>query len=769
AGRQSAGDSSGAGGNLIFRAKRAGTVNRAVAYVYPEARGTNEIFQEQEVESSSSPEIILPAVEGRAAVILDRRPVTPALFDISSASGKSLEREVNSSSDRKEVYSLSDLLVHTNSLNQSTSQDSECDDVLNLQHAGKKQVESSTSSPEIILPAVEGRAAVILDRRSVTPALFDISSASGKSLEREVNSSCDRKEVYSSSDLLVHTNSLNQSTSQDSECDDVLNLQHAGKKQVKEYAKLVCSTKKGKKQAAGDYRKKQHKAVADPEEGGFLCIGGVRIFTNRANDWFETEDNPLCVEQKEVPLTRFDRRRRTRKKYKPKFRQIPSQSEQSDETGNSSSTSIDDDVAEDYIAGVEGDFMDVDVLLQTPGACHELRVEDMGDFCATSEESSEISDDSSDEEILGCDEDASASGVDDEERDSRVENFDLGNLKLECSDDEEEGPTENFHAKGKALCKAAARKQIKQLKAGKSAPVKSAQGSSSSKKKGFGSKKWQRTELIARKRHERSLLRGFDLTSVNAKLESIVVNNVDMSAFEPMGKTDCLQVQKLASIYQLKSGSQGSGKRRFVMVTQLGKTCGSSFALHCTQILQFHKEKDVHFEMPERISHRSEGEKRRLASKGQRATRLAYQSMKGGSVLKQGHLQNMTSSSEKAAKRTPKKAGSYASEPLSFVSCGSIRSQGDDMVMGAAEVLVNEVYSEDARNVPALGIRMTTAGQWAGSSLSFGEFEAHTKGFGSRMLAKMGYVDGSGLGKDGQGIARPLQAIKRPKSLGLGA
>lgn len=43
-------------------------------------------------------------------------------------------------------------------------------------------------------------------------------------------------------------------------------------------------------------------------------------------------------------------------------------------------------------------------------------------------------------------------------------------------------------------------------------------------------------------------------------------------------------------------------------------------------------------------------------------------------------------------------------------------------------------------------------------------------GFGSRMLAKMGYEgQGSGLGRNQQGRAEPITATMRPKQLGLGA
>ncbi|KAK3439597.1 hypothetical protein EUGRSUZ_C04076 [Eucalyptus grandis] len=52
---------------------------------------------------------------------------------------------------------------------------------------------------------------------------------------------------------------------------------------------------------------------------------------------------------------------------------------------------------------------------------------------------------------------------------------------------------------------------------------------------------------------------------------------------------------------------------------------------------------------------------------------------------------------------------------------------------------------------------------------SIGAFERHTKGFGSRVMAKMGFVEGMGLGKDSQGIVNPLAAVRFPKSRGLGA
>ena len=50
----------------------------------------------------------------------------------------------------------------------------------------------------------------------------------------------------------------------------------------------------------------------------------------------------------------------------------------------------------------------------------------------------------------------------------------------------------------------------------------------------------------------------------------------------------------------------------------------------------------------------------------------------------------------------------------------------------------------------------------------WGAWERSSTGFGSRILASMGYVPGQGLGSTGQGRADPIMVTKRPKAQGLG-
>ena len=65
--------------------------------------------------------------------------------------------------------------------------------------------------------------------------------------------------------------------------------------------------------------------------------------------------------------------------------------------------------------------------------------------------------------------------------------------------------------------------------------------------------------------------------------------------------------------------------------------------------------------------------------------------------------------------------------------------------------------------------RSKKRGTVVGAGHEFGAFERHTTGFGSRMLAKMGFKGTGGLGKARDGIAEPVAAITRGKRVGLGA
>ncbi|KAK2707906.1 hypothetical protein QYM36_015554 [Artemia franciscana] len=57
------------------------------------------------------------------------------------------------------------------------------------------------------------------------------------------------------------------------------------------------------------------------------------------------------------------------------------------------------------------------------------------------------------------------------------------------------------------------------------------------------------------------------------------------------------------------------------------------------------------------------------------------------------------------------------------------------------------------------------SGNVANSAL--GEWEKHTKGFGSKMMTRLGYVMGSGLGKSGEGRTEPVEAIVLPPGRSL--
>ncbi|PKA54717.1 Zinc finger CCCH domain-containing protein 18 [Apostasia shenzhenica] len=253
-----------------------------------------------------------------------------------------------------------------------------------------------------------------------------------------------------------------------------------------------------------------------------------------------------------------------------------------------------------------------------------------------------------------------------------------------------------------------------------------------------GGKKKHRKEVIAIKRRQRMLNRGVELDQINKKLREMVINEVDMFSFQPMHSRDCSQVQRLASIYQLRSGCQGSGKKRFVTVTRTNRTCFPSS-----------KDKDRLDKLLGVGGDHEDFALRTALTKGRnKADRQSCSKMRA-EALCSSSSKSAKIESVNARKKQATKHG-YAEKPVSFISCG---------VMQADSAQVTNVNSCE-------GLAAAEAVETSSSTL--GAFEMHTRGFGFRMMAKMGFTEGGGLGKHGQGKLHPIEAIKRPKSLGLG-
>jgi G patch domain-containing protein 2 len=267
-----------------------------------------------------------------------------------------------------------------------------------------------------------------------------------------------------------------------------------------------------------------------------------------------------------------------------------------------------------------------------------------------------------------------------------------------------------------------------------------------------GEKKKHRKEMIALKRRERMIGRGVDLEQISSTLEQMVCGGVDMLSFQPMHSRDCSQVQRVAAIYRLQSSCQGSGKKRFVTVTRTRNTCmpSSSDKLHLEKLVGAGDE-DADFTVNNVKSVKRDQNRAKKAAKGSGLGPLEKSQSAPSKSLK--HSANFRGSSEASRNRRSGKTVSYATQPVSFVSSGILQSDS---------VEINAVASNETNNI-------SPENKGGASSSSYGAFEMHTTGFGSKMLAKMGFTEGSGLGKDGQGMAEPIEVIQRPKSLGLGA
>ncbi|RKO83391.1 hypothetical protein BDK51DRAFT_44021, partial [Blyttiomyces helicus] len=76
--------------------------------------------------------------------------------------------------------------------------------------------------------------------------------------------------------------------------------------------------------------------------------------------------------------------------------------------------------------------------------------------------------------------------------------------------------------------------------------------------------------------------------------------------------------------------------------------------------------------------------------------------------------------------------------------------------------------SEEENGSVSCGIGALGTPSAGSDGTPFGDWEAHTKGIGSRLMLKMGYRMGSGLGRHAEGIVRPVEVRILSSGKGLG-
>ncbi|XWS27135.1 hypothetical protein CRYUN_Cryun26dG0090100 [Craigia yunnanensis] len=444
-------------------------------------------------------------------------------------------------------------------------------------------------------------------------------------------------------------------------------------------------------------------ALSPKKNSGYLSIGGVMLYTQDMSDG-ETEED-------------YDGESLDDESTTDQEEQDGVYGSDASEILSDDDSDIDEEVAEDYLEGIGGEDSVLDTKWLVGQALDEL----------DDDSSSSSSFDETLEKLGGI-------ALQDASREYGMQKYQSRKKYSEGAKDAWSPALDDLMLVKDPRTVSAKKKHVARFP--RSWPLQEQKSKNS--RKFPGEKKQHRKEMIAVKRRERMLRRGVDLEQINLKLEQIVLDGVDMFAFQPMHHQDCSQVRRLAAIYRLSSGCQGSGKKRFVTVTRTQYTSlPSSSDKLCLEKLIGAGDEDADFAINEVFS-----------MKALDAGRTRAQKVAKGSGLKKANSRNIGESSEK--KRSGKK-GSYANQPVSFISSGLLLSE-----------------TVEVRTMDSEGTTETSEHKGIISSARFGAFEVHTKGFGSKMMAKMGFVEGGGLGKDGQGMALPIEVIQRPKSLGLG-
>jgi len=227
-----------------------------------------------------------------------------------------------------------------------------------------------------------------------------------------------------------------------------------------------------------------------------------------------------------------------------------------------------------------------------------------------------------------------------------------------------------------------------------------------------------------------------DLWSVSREFQDYVLGDEDIRALAPMDRGSQRLVRRLALAFSLDARSQGSGRHSFLLL---------------------HRTKTSAVPAPGALRDAIVALGGPDVPGGRRAaTQLQQERARKNKVIpeKEGGRSRRGKKS-KDAKKTPnpppKPRRKFADRPVAFQAGGVHGESGQDTA--------GQEDDQAPFNYQPTHLAMDTA--------DFGLFERHTTGFGSRMLAKMGFS--GGLGARSQGMQTPLAASVRPKRLGLGA
>jgi len=274
----------------------------------------------------------------------------------------------------------------------------------------------------------------------------------------------------------------------------------------------------------------------------------------------------------------------------------------------------------------------------------------------------------------------------------------------------------------------------------------------------FGRKKREKKKKVLQRRLEKANNRGFELQYLNEKIRNFILQEKDMEAFPPLSKFEQRQIQKLASLYGCSVTRQGSGNKKVCILHRSKRTC-----------IPKGKEKEEIDRMLALEKHNPLNKRKNLShspSSTQTKINGPVKFVSTGFINPSENIREQTMDERPQNSIPPNNTveGKNSITPSQVLMTSKTAKA---MEKKRRKELRRKVIREGASNekkssldMPKGSVKLTT---------SFGAFEKHTSGVGSKLLAKWGYENGSGLGKDGRGMQTPIQVESRPKRLGLGA